>query len=60
MPTIADCVVLHGPELTPFRCRRFTWERDTLKAIELEDPVQSFSSGNQGTRVIIPGLYNSH
>ncbi|HRE06688.1 MAG TPA: amidohydrolase family protein, partial [Opitutaceae bacterium] len=38
----------------------FTWERDTLKAIELEDPVQSFSSGSQGTRVIIPGLYNSH
>lgn len=60
MPTIADCVVLHGPELTPFRCRRFTWERDTLKAIELEEPVQSFSSGSQGTRVIIPGLYNSH
>jgi 5-methylthioadenosine/S-adenosylhomocysteine deaminase len=60
MPTIADCVVLHGPELTPFHCRRFTWEQDTVKAIELEEPVQSFSSGSAGTRVIIPGLYNSH
>ena len=60
MPTIADCVVLHGPELTPFRCRRFTWELDTIKAIELEEPVQSFSSESKGTQVIIPGLYNSH
>lgn len=54
---ITDCVVLHGPELTPFRCSRFAWTGDTITAIDRIEPVTTLDGG---TRVVIPGLYNAH
>lgn len=60
MPTIADCVVLYGPDLVPHHCRRFTWDHDTVTAIELGAPVKAFATDSPGTCVIVPGLYNSH
>ncbi|MEM7673553.1 MAG: amidohydrolase family protein [Verrucomicrobiota bacterium] len=52
-----NCVVLVGPELSPMRCRRFAVQHDTIEAIDCIEQVVSIESG---TRVIIPGLYNSH
>jgi len=60
MPTLADCIVLHGPDLLPHRCRRFSWSGDTLTAIELGEPVSSLATDGPGDLVVIPGLYNSH
>jgi 5-methylthioadenosine/S-adenosylhomocysteine deaminase len=57
MPDIRDCIVLHGPELTPHRCARFAWEQDTVTAIEL-GPV--CTRIDEGALVIIPGLTNGH
>lgn len=54
---IRDCIVLLGPNLDPWRCSRFSWERDTVVGIDQLSPV---SSVQQGALVIIPGLYNSH
>jgi 5-methylthioadenosine/S-adenosylhomocysteine deaminase len=57
MPELRDCVVLHGPELTPHRCQRFAWLADTITAIELGPVANALDAG---ALVIIPGLYNSH
>jgi 5-methylthioadenosine/S-adenosylhomocysteine deaminase len=57
MPSIKNCVVLHGPELTPHRCRQFSWLADTIETIELGEPCQHLVDE---TVVIIPGLYNGH
>lgn len=57
MPVYDDPVVLCGPELTPFRCRRFATEGDTITAIDRTEPVLTLETGAQ---VIIPGLTNSH
>lgn len=54
---LTDCVVLHGPDLTPFRCSRFAWTDDTITAIDRIEPVTAL---DRGTRVVIPGLYNAH
>ena len=54
---LTDCVVLLGPELEPFRCARFAWSGDTITAIDRVEPVSTLENG---ARVIIPGLYNSH
>jgi len=55
--TIRDCIVLVGPELTPFHCDRFEIEADTIKKIDTLTPVTSLP---KPCPVIIPGLYNSH
>jgi 5-methylthioadenosine/S-adenosylhomocysteine deaminase len=57
MPELRDCVVLHGPELTPHRCPRFAWLGDTITAIE---PGPVVNALDLGALVIMPGLYNSH
>ncbi|MGJ3241422.1 MAG: amidohydrolase family protein [Opitutales bacterium] len=57
MPAYENAVVLCGPDLTPFRCKRFTTEGDTIRAIDRTEPVLTLDAG---ARVIIPGLYNSH
>lgn len=57
MPELRDCVVLHGPELTPHRCARFAWEHDTITAIDLGAPCAHLDGG---ALVVIPGLTNGH
>jgi cytosine/adenosine deaminase-related metal-dependent hydrolase len=57
MPNLRDCIVLHGPDLVPHRCRRFAWEHDTITALELGEPCIQLDAGGF---VIIPGLYNGH
>ncbi len=57
MPEIRDCIVLHGPELTPLRCARFAWQQDTITAMELGAPCTRLDSGGL---VIMPGLTNAH
>ncbi len=56
---IENCIVLIGPELEPWRCRRFAWEAEGITAIERIEPVLSLA-GLGGALVVIPGLYNSH
>ena len=57
MPTLRDCIVLSGPDLEPRHCRQFSWESDTITAMELGPaaPIVECDS-----LVVIPGLYNSH
>jgi len=57
MPEIRDCIVLHGPELTPLRCARFAWEHDTITAMERGAPCNRLDAGGL---VIMPGLTNAH
>ena len=57
MPDLRDCIVLHGPDLVPHRCKRFAWERDTITALDLGAPCTQLDTG---ALVIIPGLYNGH
>jgi 5-methylthioadenosine/S-adenosylhomocysteine deaminase len=57
MHEIRDCIVLHGPDLTPCHCARFAWEHDTVTALELGAPCTQLDSGGL---VIIPGLTNAH
>lgn len=54
---LADCVVLHGPELTPFRCSRFAWAGDRITAIDRISPTTTL---DDGALVVIPGLHNGH
>jgi 5-methylthioadenosine/S-adenosylhomocysteine deaminase len=55
--TISDVVVLCGEELEPWRCSRFSWNADSVTAIDRIEPVLTL---DRGSLVIIPGLYNSH
>lgn len=55
--TLRDCVVLLGPDLEPWRCARFSWEADTITAIERVAPVTRLETG---ALVLIPGLCNAH
>ena len=57
MMHLTDCIVLHGPDLQPYRCHRFTVEQDTITRMDLGDPCNQLE---QGALVIMPGLYNSH
>jgi cytosine/adenosine deaminase-related metal-dependent hydrolase len=57
MPDLRDCILLHGPDLIPHRCRRFAWEHDTITAVDLGEPCTQLDSGGL---VIIPGFYNGH
>jgi len=57
MPTLRDCVVLHGPELEPRHCARFTWAGDTITALELGAAAPHLVTG---TTVVLPGLCNAH
>ncbi|MEM8545784.1 MAG: amidohydrolase family protein [Cyanobacteria bacterium P01_H01_bin.119] len=52
-----DCVVLYGPELTPYWCDRVEIKGDTIHAIDRQKPCQTLDSG---ALVLIPGLTNSH
>ncbi len=54
---IENCIVLAGPELQPWRCRRFAWDAAGITAIERVEPVLSIDAG---ALVVIPGLYNAH
>lgn len=57
MPELRDCIVLHGPDLAPWRCRRFAWVQDTITAIEPVAPCHQLADG---ALVVIPGLVNGH
>ena len=53
----SDCIVLHGPELLPFRCASFRVEDAHVAEIDLVEPVRRIESG---AKVLIPGLVNAH
>ena len=57
MPEIRECVVLHGPDLEPRRCRRFAWVGDVITAMEIGESCPQLESG---ALVVIPGLINGH
>ena len=57
MPTLRDCVVLHGPELTPQHCPRFSWQRDTVTEIELAAPAPRLDTA---ALVVMPSFCNAH
>lgn len=52
-----NCIVLHGPDLVPHYCPQFTVRGETIRSLVLGDPCYTLE---QGTWVIMPGLYNSH
>ncbi len=56
MPTLRDCVVLHGPDLVPHHCVRFMWNRGVITALDLGPPVMALE---RGTLVVIPALTNA-
>ena len=57
MGSLRDCVVLLGPSLDPWRCTRFSWQGDTITALDRVEPAPALE---RGALVVIPGLYNSH
>ena len=57
--SVNNCVVLHGPELEPHRCNRFSVTGNRITEMALREPCNQLD-GDDGTLVIIPGLYNSH
>jgi 5-methylthioadenosine/S-adenosylhomocysteine deaminase len=57
MGSLRDIVVLLGPGLEPWRCRRFDWKGDSITAIDRAEPVLTLEGG---ALVVIPGLWNSH
>ena len=54
---LRNCIVLLGAELEPWRCARFAWEADTITAVDRVAPAMT---ADEGTLVVIPGLYNGH
>lgn len=54
---LTDCIVFAGPDLRPHRCRAFETAGDTIRALDLAEPVQAIDNG---ALVVLPGLYNSH
>ena len=56
MPTLRDCVVLHGPDLTPHHCARFAWSRGVVTGLDLGPPAPALA---RGTLVVIPALTNA-
>ncbi|HEY9880432.1 MAG TPA: amidohydrolase family protein [Leptolyngbyaceae cyanobacterium] len=52
-----DCIVLHGPDLIPRRCHRLVVSGDSITQLDLGDPCYTLE---QGSLVIMPGMYNSH
>jgi cytosine/adenosine deaminase-related metal-dependent hydrolase len=54
---IRDCVVLFGPELEPFHCRRFLCEDGVIREIDKKEPVRELP---EAMPVILPGLINGH
>lgn len=52
-----DCVVLCGPALQPFACRRFSCRDGRVERIEQLHPITGMEKPGP---VIIPGLVNSH
>jgi cytosine/adenosine deaminase-related metal-dependent hydrolase len=57
MGSLRDVIVLLGPGLEPWRCSRFDWKGDSIAAIDRLGPALALENG---ARVVIPGLYNSH
>ncbi len=57
MPSLGECVVLHGPDLVPHHCMRFAWNRGVVTGIDLGPPCPALE---RGAVVIIPGLTNAH
>ncbi len=57
MGSLKDVVVLLGPGLEPWRCRRFDWNVDSVSAIDRAEPALTLDAG---ALVVIPGLWNSH
>ena len=54
---LTDCIVLLGPELEPWSCRKFAWRHDEITTVERVVPVRGV---DHGATVIIPGLVNAH
>jgi len=52
-----NCIVLLGPKLQPWRCRRFSWSGDTISEVDRISRVETLDIGSL---VVIPGLYNAH
>jgi cytosine/adenosine deaminase-related metal-dependent hydrolase len=52
-----DCIVLTGADLVPHVCHRFVVNHDTIENMELGQPCLAIE---QGSLVIMPGMYNSH
>ncbi len=55
--SLSDCIVLLGPDLEPWRCRRFSWSGDRITEIDRVGPVQAIEGG---ALVVMPGLINAH
>jgi len=56
MPTLRDCVVLHGPDLAPHHCARFAWSRGVVTGLDLGPPAPALE---RGALVVIPALTNA-
>jgi cytosine/adenosine deaminase-related metal-dependent hydrolase len=57
MQSLSDLVVVLGPRLEPWHCRRFEWNEGSVTAIEREKPARELTAGSL---VVIPALANSH
>ncbi len=57
MMMIEDCIVLCGPELDPWFCKKIEIERDKIAKI---DKVRPCSRIDDGAIVVMPGLWNAH
>ncbi|WP_221033147.1 amidohydrolase family protein [Actomonas aquatica] len=57
MPTLRDCILLHGPDLNPIHCKTFAWQDDHVTEIAVGDPAPTLPAPSL---VVIPGLYNGH
>jgi cytosine/adenosine deaminase-related metal-dependent hydrolase len=55
--SMKDVIVFAGPGLEPWRCSRFEWRADSITAVDRVEPVLAIENG---ARLVIPGLYNSH
>jgi len=54
---LENCIVLVGPELRPFACRRFVCEDGLITKIEREEERKSLEGG---CPIVVPGMWNSH
>ena len=57
MPTLRDCVILHGPDLEPVHCAEFSWQDQQVTTLSAGRSVTALDAPKL---VIIPGLYNGH
>jgi cytosine/adenosine deaminase-related metal-dependent hydrolase len=55
--TLDECVVLHGPDLRPHRCKRLVVRGDTIAELNLGPPCTSLDAG---ALVVMPAMVNAH